>query len=81
MGFARNIHMGMTCSRDRAALPTGFPEKTQFVHPGSFGALPRREFWGIGEGDPWFFSNAGCKGEALYRLKRLMTLKPAFLAR
>jgi hypothetical protein len=56
---ARNIHIGMTCSRDRAALPTGFPQKTQFFHPGSFGALARWELWGISEGNPWSFSNSG----------------------
>jgi hypothetical protein len=39
--------MGMMCSRDRAALPTGQPQKTQFDHPGLFGALPRPEFCDI----------------------------------
>ena len=44
---ARSIHIGMMCSRDRAALPTGQPQKTQFDHPGLFGALPRPEFCDI----------------------------------
>jgi hypothetical protein len=70
---ARSIHMGKTCSRDRLALPTGFPQKTQFVHPGSFGAFPRCLFWDIGEENPGFLRVG-------YRPKRFRILRPAFFA-